>query len=279
MEKYDSLADCDVLSYTESWVRKVKSSVRDSAPYLRLLEVSEGMEESNMVGNINTIVSIGVRVRIKGYRECTLGDDSHGIAYRQLTYDEMKQFHLKMATEVIPPLPYERTAAPSGLLSSDITSSTPKLPELNDFTADAHADAHAAATAATAHADAVRVILGTKIMLGQPVKLADSVDGDKIATVVRIALGATMVTAAVGSDCPYVRAKEVTRMELEDVLVVKKMSLLAMYWEDIVAKVPSPLSPPLSSLLSPSLSLSVTRTPISCSTIIQEPELHGMTHR
>jgi hypothetical protein len=275
MEKYDSLADCDVLSFTESWVRKVKSSVRDSAPYLRLLEVSEGMEESNMVGNINTIVSIGVRVRVKGYRKCAPGDDSHGIAYRQLTYDEMKLFHLKMATEVIPPLPYENAAAPSAFLSRDITSSTPKLCELNDFTADAHADA----TAATAHADAMSVILGTKIMLGQPVKLADSVDGDKIATVVRIALGATMVIAAVGSDCPYVRAKEVTRMELEDVLVVQKMTLLAMYWEDIVAKVPSPLSPPLSSLLSPSLSVSLIRTPISCSTIIQEPELHGMTHR
>jgi hypothetical protein len=236
------------------------------------------MEESNMVGNINTIVSIGVRVRVKGYRECIPGDDSNGIAYRQLTYDEMKLFHLKMATEVIPPQPYENAATPSALLSSDISSSTPKLRELNDFTADAAADAHADA-AATAHADAVRVILGTKIMLGQPVKLADSVDGDKIATVVRIALGATMVIAAVGNDCPSVRAKEVTRMELEDVLVVKKMRLLAMYWEDIVAKVPSPLSPPLSSLLSPSLSLSLTRTPISCSTIIQEPELHGMTHR
>lgn len=274
MEKYDSLADCDVLNFTESWVRKVKSSVRDSAPYLRLLEVSEGMEESNMVGNINTIVSIGVRVRVKGYRECIPGDDSHGIAYRQLTYDEMKLFHLKMATEVKTPLPYENAAALSALLSSDITSSTGKPCEMPDPSADADADA-----AATAHADAVRVILGTKIMLGQPVKLADSVDGDKIATVVRIALGATMVIAAVGSDCPYIRAKEVTRMELEDVLVVQKMRLLAMYWEDIVAKVPSPLSSPLSSLLSPSLSLSLTRTPISCSTIIQEPELHGMTHR
>jgi hypothetical protein len=274
MEKYDSLADCDVLSFTESWVRKVKSSVRDSAPYLRLLEVSEGMEESNMVGNINTIVSIGVRVRVKGYRECIPGDDSQGIAYRQLTYDEMKLFHLKMATEVMPPLPYEDTAASSALLSSDITSSTPKLCELHDANA-----ADAASTAATAHADAVRVILGTKIMLGQPVKLADSVDGDKTATVVRIALGATMVIAAVGSECPYVRAKEVSRMDLEDVLVVQKMGLLAMYWDDIVAKVPSNLSPPLSSLLSPSLSLTLTRTPISCSTIIQEPELHGMKHR
>ena len=260
MEKYDSLADCDVLSFTESWVRKVKSSVRDSAPYLRLLEVSEGMEESNMVGNINTIVSIGVSVRIKGYKECIPGDNSHGIAYRQLTYDEMKVFHLKMATEVIPPLPYDNATAPSALLCSEIASLNPKLRERNDFTADA---------------DAVRVILGTKIMLAQPVKLTDSVDGDKIATVVRIALGATMVIAAVGSDCPYVRAEEVTRMELEDVLVVQKMMLLAMYWEDIVAKVPSPLS----SLLSPSVSLSLTRTPISCSTIIQEPELHGMTHR
>lgn len=268
MEKYDSLADCDILYFTESWVRKVKSSVRDSAPYLRLLEVSEGMEESNMVGNINTIVSIGVRVRVKGYRKCLPGDDTHGIAYRQLTYDEMKLFHLKMATEVIPPLPYECTAAPSALRSSDITSSTAKPYELLDLTADADTDA-----------DAVRVILGTKIMLGQPVKLADSVDGDMIATVVRIALGATMVIAAVGSECPYIRAKEVTRMELEDVLIVQKMRLLAMYWEDIVAKVPCPLSPPLSSLVSPSLSLSLTRTPITCTTIIQELELHGMTHR
>ena len=258
MEKYNTLAEDDVLDFTEGWVQKVKKCVQNSAPYLRLLDVCEGLEESNMVGNINTIISIGIKVKQKERKECLLEDSSYGISYRQLTYDEMKVFHLKMATEVILPTSYVSPVTPS----TSASTSTPKL-------------------CGSLNAESVRTILATKILLGQPVKLADSVDGVKIASVVRIALGATMVIAAVGGDCPYVRSEEAKMIELEDVLVVQKMALLAMHWDELAVTVPSHSSP--------TLPLSLTRTPTPFNTATQEPEpeqkpeeqelhLHGMTH-
>ena len=239
MEKYGTLADDDVFDFIEGWVKKVKKSVRDCAPHLCLLEVCEGLEESNMVGNINTIISLGIKVRQMTRKECMLDDESKGVSYRQLTYDEMKLFHLKMATEVHPPTSFVGT--------SILSSSGPKW-------------------CLSLTAETMRTILATKIMLGQPVKLTDSIDGAKIATVVRIALGATMVIAAVAGDCPYMRVKEATRIELEDIIVVQKMTLLAMYWDDLAATVPSHLP------------LSVTLTPTLSNTTTNEPELHGMIH-
>lgn len=248
MEKYNALAEDDVLDFTEGWVQKVKKSVQNSAPYLCLLDVCEGLEESNMVGNINTIISIGVKVRQKGRKECLPEDSSYGISYRQLTYDEMKVFHLKMATEIILPTSYVSSMTRSTSISISTSTSSPTL-------------------CGSLNAESVGTILATKILLGQPVKLTDSVDGEKIASVVRIALGATMVIAAVGGDCPYVRSEKARMIELEDVLVVQKMALLAMHWDELAVTVPS--------------SLSLTCTPIPCNTATQEPEpeLDGMTHQ
>ena len=194
MERYSALQEGEVEGFTRGWVEEVKNSIRAAGPHLVLLETESGLLDGDMVGSINTIVSLGVKV-----------SDAHNGTLRHLTFDEMKQFHLKMTLAV--PLPSILIAA------------------LTDVEVERR-----------------RAVLGAKVMLGQPVKLAETVTegggGVGVGTVVRIALGASMVIAAL-THTAHTPQHSVRAMQIEDLLVVQKMVMLAEHWGAI-------LSPPLS---------------------------------
>ena len=209
MEKYSKLKEEDVLDFTRNWVKEVKESVRSASPYISLLEVCEGLTEGNMIGDVNTIVSISVKVlesKIQGPP-----------VYRQLSFDEMKKFHSIMALSL--PLPS----------AWHTTSHAPPLDNVE--------------------VEEMREALGTKVMLGQPVKLAEPSGigggggGEGVGTVVRIALGATMVISALSQEDTADKALQcnIERMRREDAIVIRKMVLLAEHWEEVVNPAPAPV--------------------------------------
>jgi hypothetical protein len=168
------------LSFTQSWVEGVKRLVVTSIPstqpslnplsYLTLLEVTEGLLEGNMLGDTNTIISIGVSIEEQ---------NDAGLHLRPLSFDEMKVYHLRMTQDLYVPDHLKLEAR---------------------------------------HLKALK----TKILLGQPVKLADEPTPQTVSTVVRIALGADMVVKAYTDKNGY--------DDYEDQLVVEKMRCLAKYW-------------------------------------------------
>ena len=232
MERYSKIPTEKVLDFTEQWVRGVTGLVGGTggvggvgSEYLSLLSVTEGVSEGNMVGDVNTIVSFGVNVAV------TAGSGGSDKTNRQLTFDEMKVFHMKMTLAV--PVPHSLLSAPptppAPPSTSPSSSTSPPTTESNHTLGD------------------IKRILGTRIMLGQPVKLAEPSGSLSCSgTVVRIALGATMVidactlmTANTGSDASMSAGisieSSIERMKREDEIVVDKMILLAKYWEEISA--------------------------------------------
>lgn len=211
MERYSSLPEGAVEAFTRTWVEEVKESVRAAGPHLVLLETESGLLDEDMVGGVNTIVSIGLKVR-----DATANTDTHSGTLKHLSFDEMKLFHLKMTLAV--PLP-------SSLISA-----------LTDAEAERH-----------------RAVLGAQVMLGQPVKLAETVPegegGVGVGTVVRIALGATMVIAALTHNTHTQAQDSVHAMQIEDQLVVQKMVMLAEHW-GAIASPPIPLAPVPTTLVS-----------------------------
>jgi hypothetical protein len=224
MEKYSKLKEDDVLDFTRNWVKEVKESVRSASPYISLLEVCEGLTEGNMIGDVNTIVSISVKV---------LESEIQGPpVYRQLSFDEMKKFHSIMALSL--PLPS----------AWHTTSHTPPLD--------------------TVEVEEMREALGTKVMLGQPVKLAEPSGivgvggggiggeggGEGVGTVVRIALGATMVISALSQGDTADKALQcnIERMRREDAIVIRKMVLIAEHWDEVVNSAPAPVPAPVSTV-------------------------------
>jgi hypothetical protein len=227
MEKYSKLKEEDVLKFTRNWVNEVKESVRAASPYISLLEVSEGVAEGNMIGDVNTIISFSVKVlesKVQGPP-----------VYRQLSFEEMKLFHLKMTLSV-------------------------SLPSTPHSTSDIPAHDHL-------ELEEIKEALGTRVMLGQPVKLADPSGvgggggiggggiggggiggGESVGTVVRIALGATMVISAFSEEGAADTALHcsIERIRREDAMVIRKMVLLAQHWDEIVAPVPLPAPVPVS---------------------------------
>ena len=228
MEKYSKLKEEDVLDFTRNWVKEVKESVRSASPYISLLEVCEGLTEGNMIGDVNTIVSISVKV---------LESKIQGLpVYRQLSFDEMKKFHSIMALSL--PLPS----------AWHTTSHTPPLDNVV--------------------VEEMREALGTKVMLGQPVKLAEPSGivgvggggiggeggggggGEGVCTVVRIALGATMVISALSQGDTADKALQcnIERMRREDAIVIRKMVLLAEHWDEVIISAPAPVPAPVSTV-------------------------------
>ena len=114
MERYSKIPTEKVLDFTEQWVRGVTGLVGGTggggggggggSEYLSLLSVTEGVSEGNMVGDVNTIVSFGVNVAV------TAGSGGGDKTNRQLTFDEMKVFHMKMTLAV--PVPHSLLSAP-----------------------------------------------------------------------------------------------------------------------------------------------------------------------
>jgi hypothetical protein len=209
MEKYSNLKEEDVLHFTRNWVKEVKESVGASSPYISLLDVSEGVAEGNMIGDVNTIISFAVNV---------LESKVHGPpVYRPLSFEEMKLFHLNMTLSV-------------------------SLPCTRHATSDIPAHGHL-------EIEEMREALGTRVMLGQPVKLADPSGmagggiggGESVGTVVRIALGATMVLSALSEDgegaADTAHNSSIERIRREDAMVIRKMVLLAQHWDEVVASV------------------------------------------
>ena len=86
------------------------------------------------------------------------------------------------------------------------------------------------------------VAVKPEVMLGQPVKLAETATegggGVGVGTVVRIALGATMVIAAL-THTAHTPQDSVRTMQIEDQLVVQKMVILAEHWGAISSPPPS----------------------------------------
>jgi hypothetical protein len=217
MEKYSKLKEEDVLKFTRNWVNEVKESVRAASPYISLLEVSEGVAEGNMIGDVNTIISFSVKV----LESKVQGPPVH----RQLSFEEMKLFHLKMTLSV-------------------------SLPSTPHSTSDIPAHDHL-------ELEEIKEALGSRVMLGQPVKLADPSGvgggggirgGESVGTVVRIALGATMVISALSEEGAADTALHcsIERIRREDAMVIRKMVLLAQHWDEIVAPVPLPAPVPVS---------------------------------
>jgi hypothetical protein len=221
MEKYSKLKEEDVLKFTRNWVKEIKESVRAASPYISLLEVCEGVVEGNMIGDVNTIISLSVKVlesKVQGQP-----------VYRQLSFEEMKLFHLKMTLSV-------------------------SLPSTRDFISDIPAHDHL-------ELEEIKEVLGTRVMLGQPVKLADPSGvggggGESVGTVVRIALGATMVISALSEEGAADMALHcsIERMRREDAMIIRKMVLLAQHWDEIVAPVPLPAPVPVSMPVVPAAS-------------------------
>ena len=249
MENYTKIPIEKIKKITENWVTGVKESV-SGCPFLSLLEVGEGLMEGNMVGDINTIISFGVNI---------IENDK----YRELNFDEMKIFHKLMTLSV--PVPA------SVAVSESVSEVRSRIEE----------------------------VLATKIMLGQPVKLAEpvmqthTVSGTEsvagtgsvsglgsgsgagtvrtvraVGTVVRIALGATMVIEAVRES-----ESNIEKMRLEDAVVVEKIHLLAKYWEEINSPPPpltltptTTLTPPLST--TPTTTTTDTATPTTTTTAV-----------
>jgi hypothetical protein len=221
MEKYSNLKEEDVLHFTRNWVKEVKESVGASSPYISLLDVSEGVAEGNMIGDVNTIISFAVNV---------LESKVHGPpVYRPLSFEEMKLFHLKMTLSV-------------------------SLPCTRHATSDIPAHGHL-------EIEEMREALGTRVMLGQPVKLAGPSGmagggiggggiggGESVGTVVRIALGATMVLSALSEEgegaADTAHNSSIERIRREDAMVIRKMVLLAQHWDEVIASVllPAPVS-------------------------------------
>ena len=252
MENYTKIPIEKIKKITENWVTGVKESV-SGCPFLSLLEVGEGLVEGNMVGDINTIISFGVNI---------IENDK----YRELNFDEMKIFHKLMTLKV--PVPA------SVAVSESVSEVRSRIEE----------------------------VLATKIMLGQPVKLAEpvmqthTVSGTEsvagtgsgsgsglgsvsgagtglvsvrtvrtVGTVVRIALGATMVIEAVRES-----ESNIEKMRLEDAIVVEKIHLLAKYWKEINSP-PPPLTLTPTTTLTPPLSTTPTTdtaTPTTTTTAV-----------
>eukprot|EP00596_Hydrurales_sp_CCMP1899_P009885 CAMPEP_0119053314 /NCGR_PEP_ID=MMETSP1177-20130426/74352_1 /TAXON_ID=2985 /ORGANISM="Ochromonas sp, Strain CCMP1899" /LENGTH=588 /DNA_ID=CAMNT_0007033237 /DNA_START=507 /DNA_END=2274 /DNA_ORIENTATION=- len=215
MEAYSAISEGKVLSFTQSWVKDVKKMVISPTPstqpslnplqpslnphsYLTLLEVTEGLLEGNMIGDTNTIISMGVNIEEQ--------NDAGGLNLRPLTFDEMKVYHLRMTQELHIP--------------EELKLEARQLKALK-----------------------------TKIMLGQPVKIADETP-QTVSTIVRIALGADMVVKAFTDESGY--------DDYEDQLVVEKMQCLAQYWH-LVSITPVPMVTPVLTATVPS----VIDTPVS----------------
>lgn len=237
MEKYSKLKEDEVFKFTKYWVTCVRESVRSAAPYMSLLEGSEGVLEGDMVGDLNTIISIIVKIRNSKVLDPTV--------FRQLTFKELKIFHLKMTLSI--PLPPSCRITPNSSDQECLES------------------------------ERIGKALGTRIMLGQPVALGDprsgSADECGVGAVVRIALGATMVISALTAlDDAVDKTKKnsVERMREEDARVIQKMIFLSKYWDEIVTPVPvsSPVSVPVSVPvpvpITEPVSASVSGPPIGC---------------
>lgn len=168
MEAYRKLDAQLVLQFTQYWIDHVKTTLKEHENYLKIVEVTEGIDDDIILGNSNTIISVAVYKSDKTF----------------LNADELKEFHSKMTQS----------------LSID-----------ND----------------------INKYCEYEIMLGQPVKLADSGFG-----VVRIALGADMVVDALSKSGTSVLQQSINLQKIlnEDMIVIKKMALLSRFWNDIVSK-------------------------------------------
>ena len=277
MENYTKIPIEKIKKITENWVTGVKESV-SGCPFLSLLEVGEGLMEGNMVGDINTIISFGVNI---------IENDK----YRELNFDEMKIFHKLMTLSV--PVPASVSESVSVSVSgtvSVLTSSSSPSTVLSTTDSIINNEVRSR----------IEEVLATKIMLGQPVKLAEpvmqthtvsgtesvagtgsgsglgSVSGTgsvsvrtvrTVGTVVRIALGATMVIEAVRES-----ENNIEKMRLEDAVVVEKIHLLAKYWKEINSP-PPPLTLTPTTTLTPPLSTTPTTTTTDTATTTAVPEV------
>lgn len=168
VEAYRKLDPIAVLQFTQHWIECVKNNLKEHEEYLKIVDVTEGIENDIIVGNLNTIISVAVYKRDKTF----------------LNADELKEFHSKMTQS----------------LSID-----------ND----------------------INKYCEYEVMLGQPVKLAESGFG-----VVRIALGADMVvdTLSDAGGSVLQQSLNIQKILNDDMIVVKKMALLSRFWDEIVSK-------------------------------------------
>jgi len=167
MEAYRKIDTVSVLQFTQHWIDYVKTTLKEHEEYLKIIEVTEGIENDIILGNYNTIISVAVCKRDKSF----------------LSADELKEFHSKMTQS----------------LSID-----------ND----------------------INKYCEYEVMLGQPVKLADSGFG-----VVRIALGADMVVDALSKGGSTIQQSiNIQRILNDDMIVIKKMALLSRFWDEIISK-------------------------------------------
>lgn len=168
MEAYRKLDPNLVLQLTKSWIDHVKTKLKLHKEYLKIIEVTEGIDDNIILGNSNTIISVAICKRDNAF----------------LNVDELKEFHSKM------------------------TQSLRIDNDLNNY-------------------------CEYEVMLGQPVKLADSGFG-----VVRIALGADMVVNAFGKDgtTSMQQAMNINKIFNDDTIVISKMAMLSRYWDNIVSK-------------------------------------------
>ena len=269
MEEYSALLPDDVNNFTKNWVTDVKKMISDGSPHLSLLEVTEGIAEGYMIGDINSIISFGVN--IIEYN-----------VYRQLNFEEMKIFHRKMTQA----LPVPNSAYVTALKSSTV----PIVLDRKRMKAVLE----------------IPIMLGQPVKLaefgGDSGSSSISSDDKKengskgegergsgggIGCVVRIALGATMVIDALNPlkemqshslgdkvhGVSPVKANGVIKDEnnkidnvmktkIDDALIVEKMLLIAKNWYEVTDTSP----PPLPSSL-PSSPLPTTPTPTKANRI------------
>ena len=80
MEAYRDLNPSLVLQLTKSWIDHVKENLKLHEEYLKIVEVTEGIDDNIILGNSNTIISVAI---------CKRGNNF-------LNVDELKEFHSKM---------------------------------------------------------------------------------------------------------------------------------------------------------------------------------------
>eukprot|EP01038_Epipyxis_sp_PR26KG_P008732 gene8732-11798_t len=85
MEEYSKLPSFLVESFTVWWVKHIKQVIQKNAPFLQVIETSEGIGEE-MIGNINSIISIAISVP----------NNANSNEWKQLNMDECKEFHRLM---------------------------------------------------------------------------------------------------------------------------------------------------------------------------------------
>jgi diaminopimelate decarboxylase len=87
MEAFCSLPSALVESFSRAWVDDVRKSVMGKSPFLELFDVSPGNYADQMLGEVNTIVSIIINVP----------DSARDGKLRRLSLDESKMFHRVMS--------------------------------------------------------------------------------------------------------------------------------------------------------------------------------------